>query len=289
MSLSLNKPKISEFINTTRTEELLPKFLTRLKSVSVSNVDVLEVKGLNVLNDINLLKGVNFGSYKYVGVLGVVVAGEWLVPEKTNGCVTVSIVDKRMTNSAEAILGSYRAQAKGRKFSFSLVPNYFVTSQDATRNPWQLMVKLSGLSIEQGWSPLTIEVVSVTLCANSVVSKGLRERILHVGDTNADFEQIVDDYVDSASVVADLRSFRPRISERVINKSCVNNKVVERNVKGFKNIKDSVKGGMSKENFAKDVSFLSNSTKDVSAYKSDPSSVFHNCVGRANGSDESMY
>lgn len=290
MALSLNRPKISEFINITRTEELLPKFMTRLKSVSVSSVDILEVKGTSALSDVNLLKGVSFQSYKYVGVVGVVVAGEWLVPGKTNGSVTISIVDKRMTNNAEAILGTYRAHAKGRNFSFSLVPNYFVTSQDAARNPWQLMVKLSGLSIEKGWSPLTIEVVSVVLCANSVVSKGLRERILQVGDNNIDFERAVDEYVDSVSVVTDLRSFRPHVKEGFLNKSGKGQiKFVNKKVKGFKN-RVGFGIGEPTENLAVDDSFtLSDSQSDVSTNKSNAYSVLHNGMGGPSRTHEPVY
>ncbi|ARI47180.1 MP [Hoya chlorotic spot virus] len=208
MSIQTFKPKVTEFLNLTKVEELLPKFMTRLKCVSVSSKDVVEVGDPSCLTDINLLKGVVFDKYRYVGILGVIVSGEWLLPKKIRGSVAVSLVDKRLTDVREAVIGCYKAQAKSKTFSFKLVPNYFVTANDAARNPWQLMVQLSGLRFEESWSPLTLEVVSVVICANSIVSKGLREKILQVGDENIDFEKAVDDYIDNVPSFASLRNLR---------------------------------------------------------------------------------
>ncbi|QOC69616.1 movement protein [Hoya necrotic spot virus] len=208
MALNIRRPKVADFINLSKAEEILPKFMTKLKSVSISSNDVVVVDGVHTLSDIDLLKGIDVSKYRYVGVLGVVVSGEWMTYSKVRGAVTVSLVDKRMTNAREAIIGCYKAQAKERNFSFKLVPNYFVTATDAVRKPWQLLVQLNGLRMDEGWSALSLEVVSVCICANSIVSKGLRERVLTAGEGSVDFEKVVDDFVDNVPSFASLSAIR---------------------------------------------------------------------------------
>jgi len=221
MTLVLKTPKVSEFLNLTKAEELLPKSFTRLRSVSISTKDIVKVSNVDDLSDVQLLKGVPVDKYRYVGIVGIVVSGEWLLPDNVRGGVTISFVDKRLVNSREAIIGTYRAAAKEKRFQFKLIPNYFVTSADAKRNPWQAHVKLRGIRIEEGWSPLTIEVVSVAICANSIVLKGLREKILNVVDPNVEgFEGAVDEFIDSVPASQSLNSFRSK--RRNLKKGKVN-------------------------------------------------------------------
>ena len=136
------EPKVSDFLALTKKEEILPKALTRLKTVSISTKDVISVKESESLCDIDLLVNVPLDKYRYVGVLGVVFTGEWLVPDFVKGGVTVSVIDKRLENSRECIIGTYRAAAKDRRFQFKLVPNYFVSTADAKRKPWQVHVRI---------------------------------------------------------------------------------------------------------------------------------------------------
>lgn len=183
--------------------------MTRLKTVSVSTKDIVHVRNNIELADVQLLKNVPIDKYRYVCVLGIVVSGEWLLPENVSGGVTISFIDKRLTNCKEAILGTYRSAAKDRRFQFKLVPNYSVCSADAKRNPWQVQVSIKGLHIEENWSPLTLEIVCVCMCANNVVSKGLKERILVAGDPDVEtFEGVVDDFVDSVAPFATLSRLR---------------------------------------------------------------------------------
>ena len=86
------EPKVSDFLALTKKEEILPKALTRLKTVSISTKDVISVKESESLCDIDLLVNVPLDKYRYVGVLGVVFTGEWLVPDFVKGGVTVSVV-----------------------------------------------------------------------------------------------------------------------------------------------------------------------------------------------------
>lgn len=215
------EPKVSDFLALTKKEEILPKALTRLKTVSISTKDVISVKESESLCDIDLLVNVPLDKYRYVGVLGVVFTGEWLVPDFVKGGVTVSVIDKRLENSRECIIGTYRAAAKDRRFQFKLVPNYFVSTADAKRKPWQVHVRIQNLKIEAGWQPLALEVVSVAMVTNNVVVKGLREKVIAVNDPNVEgFEGVVDDFVDSVAAFKAIDSFRKkkkRIGGRDVN------------------------------------------------------------------------
>lgn len=162
--------------------------------------------------------------YRYVGVLGVVFTGEWLVPDFVKGGVTVSVIDKRLENSKECIIGTYRAAAKDRRFQFKLVPNYFVSTADAKRKPWQVHVRIQNLKIEAGWQPLALEVVSVAMVTNNVVVKGLREKVIAVNDPNVEgFEGVVDDFVDSVAAFKAIDSFRKK-KKKIGGRDVNNNK-----------------------------------------------------------------
>ena len=57
-------------------------------------------------------------------------------------------VDKRMQRDDEATLGSYRTSAAKKRFAFKLIPNYSITTADAERNVWQVLVNIRG--VEEG-------------------------------------------------------------------------------------------------------------------------------------------
>nr|WBO26278.1 movement protein [Youcai mosaic virus] len=218
------EPKVSDFLALTKKEEILPKALTRLKTVSISTKDVISVKESESLCDIDLLVNVPLDKYRYVGVLGVVFTGEWLVPDFVKGGVTVSVIDKRLENSRECIIGTYRAAAKDRRFQFKLVPNYFGSTADAKRKPWQVHVRIQNLKIEAGWQPLALEVVSVAMVTNNVVVKGLREKVIAVNDPNVEgFEGVVDDFVDSVAAFKAIDSFRKK-KKKIGGRDVNNNK-----------------------------------------------------------------
>lgn len=218
------EPKVNDFLALTKKEEILPKALTRLKTVSISTKDVISVKESESLCDIDLLVNVPLDKYRYVGVLGVVFTGEWLVPDFVKGGVTVSVIDKRLENSKECIIGTYRAAAKDKRFQFKLVPNYFVSVADAKRKPWQVHVRIQNLKIEAGWQPLALEVVSVAMVTNNVVVKGLREKVIAVNDPNVEgFEGVVDDFVDSVAAFKAIDSFRKK-KKRIGGRDVNNNK-----------------------------------------------------------------
>lgn len=211
MSIVSYKPKVSDFLCLTKKEEILPKALTRLKTVSISTRDIISVKESESLCDIDLLIDVPLDKYRYVGILGAVFTGEWLVPDFVKGGVTISVIDKRLVNSKECVIGTYRAAAKNRRFQFKLVPNYFVSTMDAKRKPWQVHVRIQDVKIEAGWQPLALEVVSVAMVTNNVVMKGLRERVIAISDPDVEgFEGVVDEFVDSVAAFKAVDNFRKR-------------------------------------------------------------------------------
>ena len=57
--------------------------------------------------------------------------------------------------SKEATLGAYHAPACKKNFSFKLIPNYSITSEDAEKHPWQVLVNIKGVAMEEGYCPLS--------------------------------------------------------------------------------------------------------------------------------------
>nr|QIJ70149.1 movement protein [Ribgrass mosaic virus] len=211
MSIVSYEPKVNDFLFLTNKEKILPKALTRLKTVSISTKDIISVKESETLCDIDLLIDVPLDKYRYVGILGAVFTGEWLVPDFVKGGVTISVIDKRLVNSKECVIGTYRAAAKSKRFQFKLVPNYFVSTADAKRKPWQVHVRIQDVKIEAGWQPLALEVVSVAMVANNVVMKGLREKIIAISDPDVEgFEGVVDEFVDSVEAFKAVDNFRKK-------------------------------------------------------------------------------
>lgn len=282
MALVLAKPNVGEFLSLTKAEEILPRFMTRLKTVSVSSKDVVYVKGPDSLVDVDLLKDVPLKDWRYVGIIGIVASGEWLIPDNVRGGVTISFVDKRLKDSREAILGTFRAAAVQKRFQFKLIPNYFVSQQDALRKPWQVQLTLRGLRFEEGFNPLSLEFVSVVLCAHSIVSKGLRSKLISVGDPEVELsEAVVDKFIDS--VPASQALLRARQGKRV---SYLPQRGRGRGSRGGRVVRKTEGFTPSDaENFAASDPFFEDALHDN---ESQPIPVFHDVVGGSHDTFESL-
>ncbi|AAN17780.1 movement protein [Tobacco latent virus] len=242
MAISLRETvNINEFINLSTTEKLLPKFMTNVKSVRVSTVDKLMVSKNDSLSDIDLLKGVKLIEGGYVSLVGLVVSGEWNLPDNCAGGVSICLVDKRLKVSKEATLGSYNAPACKKQFSFKIIPNYAVTTADAKRAPWQILVNIKGVRMENGWCPLSLEFVSVCIVHKNNVKLGLREKITNVSDNGPIelTEAVVDEFVESVPMAERLEKFKrlssfggnraPKARQPPRNNKSFNNRVVNNN------------------------------------------------------------
>ncbi|BDB16632.1 movement protein [Scopolia mild mottle virus] len=213
MALSLRDTvKIDEFINLSKTEEILPAALTRVKSVRVSSVDKIIARDNDSISEVDLLKGVKLVKNGYVNLVGLVVSGEWNLPDNCRGGVSICLIDRRMKRHSEATLGSYTAKACKKNFSFKLIPNYSVTTQDAERRPWEVMVNIKGVEMEEGWCPLSLEFVSVCIVHKNNVRKGLREKVTSVSEDNSIelTEKVVDDFFESVPMARRLHNFKKK-------------------------------------------------------------------------------
>ena len=72
---------IKEFINMSKAEEVLPAALTRMKSVRISTVDKIMATDNDNISEVDLLKGVKLIKNGYVCLVGLVVSGEWNLPD----------------------------------------------------------------------------------------------------------------------------------------------------------------------------------------------------------------
>nr|WGL40998.1 movement protein [Odontoglossum ringspot virus] len=213
--------KISEFINLSASEKLLPSALTAVKSVRISKVDKIVSYENDTLSDIDLLKGVKLVENGYVCLAGLVVTGEWNLPDNCKGGVSICLVDKRMKRANEATLGSYHTSACKKRFTFKIIPNYSVTTADALKGIWQVMTNIRGVEMEKGFCPLSLEFVSICVVYLNNIKLGLREKILNVteGGPTELTEAVVDEFVEKVPMAARLKSFRSANKKKPSNSS----------------------------------------------------------------------
>lgn len=217
--------KIDEFIKLSKTEEVLPSAFTRMKSVRISTVDKIMAKENDNISEIDLLKGVKLVKNGYVCLVGLVVSGEWNLPDNCRGGVSICLIDKRMQRHNEATLGSYTTKASKKNFSFKLIPNYSITSQDAERRPWEVMVNIRGVAMSEGWCPLSLEFVSVCIVHKNNVRKGLREKVTAVSEDDAIelTEDVVEEFIEAVPMARRLQNLRkPKYNKEKENKNFVN-------------------------------------------------------------------
>lgn len=248
--VSKDKVRISEFLNLTPTEKYLPSNMTSVKSVMISKRDKLIAEKDDSLSDVDLLKGVKLIEDGYVCLVGLSITGEWNLPDNCKGGVSICLVDKRMKRSNEATLGSYRSGAAKKRFSFKLIPNYSVTTDDAKRNIWQVLVNIRGVAMEAGYCPLSLEFVSVCVVYKSNIKLGLREKIQSISE-GGNFElteAVVDEFMESVPMAERLSKFRSHRKK----KNNVNN---NNNIKGNLN-----KGAMVNKNKIVEMDYDSEST-----------------------------
>lgn len=211
--------KISEFINLSAAEKFLPAVMTSVKTVRISKVDKVIAMENDSLSDVDLLKGVKLVKDGYVCLAGLVVSGEWNLPDNCRGGVSVCLVDKRMQRDDEATLGSYRTSAAKKRFAFKLIPNYSITTADAERKVWQVLVNIRGVAMEKGFCPLSLEFVSVCIVHKSNIKLGLREKITSVSEGGPVelTEAVVDEFIESVQWLTDYVNFAINLRKEVIS------------------------------------------------------------------------
>jgi len=130
-----------------------------------------------------------------------------------------------------------------KNFSFKLIPNYSITSEDAEKHPWQVLVNIKGVAMEEGYCPLSLEFVSICVVHKNNVRKGLRERILSVTDGSPIelTEKVVEEFVDEVPMAVKLERFR-KTKKKVVGNNVNNKKINNSGKKGFKieEIEDNV-------------------------------------------------
>nr|BDB12671.1 movement protein [Kyuri green mottle mosaic virus] len=209
------KPK--EFVKLSWVDKVLPDMFTVFRYLSVTDYSVIKSRDSECLIPVDLLRGVDLSKSKYVTLVGVVISGVWTIPENCAGGATVALVDTRMSMVDEGTICKFSVAASTRDFMVKLIPNYYVTASDASSKPWSIFVRVSGVRIKEGFSPLTLEIASLVATTNSILKKGLRVSVLEsvVGsdasinlDTVSDKVQPFFDSVPiTAAVIARDRSY----------------------------------------------------------------------------------
>lgn len=189
------KPK--DFIKISWIDRVLPDFFTVFKFLSVTDYSVIKASQYESFVPINLLRGVDLTRNKFVTLLGVAVVGVWTIPENCAGGATVGLIDTRMQRVSEGTVCRFSVSAAAREFTVKFIPNYHITSADAATNPWKLFVRLKGISIKEGFSPLSLEIAALVATSNSIFKRGLR---VAVREKNLSNESLVSFSEDSTPV-----------------------------------------------------------------------------------------
>lgn len=221
MALVKGKVNINEFIDLSKSEKFLPSMFTPVKSVMISKVDKILVHEDESLSEVNLLKGVKLINGGYVHLAGLVVTGEWNLPDNCRGGVSVCLVDKRMERADEATLASYYTAAAKKRFQFKVVPNYNITTKDAEKAVWQVLVNIRNVKIAAGYCPLSLEFVSVCIVYKNIIKLGLREKITSVTDGGPMelSEEVVDEFMEEVPMSVRLAKFRSKTGKKFSSKS----------------------------------------------------------------------
>ena len=243
------KVNVGEFIDLTKMEKLLPSMFTPVKSVMCSKVDKIMVHENESLSEVNLLKGVKLIENGYVCLAGLVVTGEWNLPDNCRGGVSVCLVDKRMERADEATLASYYTAAAKKRFQFKVVPNYAITAHDAMKNVWQVLVNIRNVRMSAGFCPLSLEFVSVCIVYRNNIKLGLREKIttLKDGGPMELTEEVVDEFMEDVPMSVRLAKFRSRTPKKNNGKK-VKVDSVDRSVPKINKGKDRNYGGVYERN-----------------------------------------
>nr|WBK62791.1 movement protein [Zucchini green mottle mosaic virus] len=203
-----NVLKPQEFVKLNWVDKVLPDMFTVFRYLSVTDYSVIKSRDSECLIPVDLLRGVDLSKSKYVTLVGVVISGVWTIPENCAGGATVALVDTRMSMVDEGTICKFSVAASARDFMVKLIPNYYVTATDASSKPWSIFVRVSGVRIKEGFSPLTLEIASLVATTNSILKKGLRVSVLEsvVGsDASVNLESAsekVQPFFDSVPITA---------------------------------------------------------------------------------------
>lgn len=241
---------------------MLPKGLSRLRSVSISDTNVVKVDSMESLTSIDILSGITLDrKYNYINILGVVVSGVWTIPSGTPGGATIALCDKRIKGRTYGSISELRVTAANPDFQVKFVPNYPVCMEDAVKKPWELYVRLVGIPVEPGYRPLAIEVAVLIEQCETIITKGLRARILHaaVGDVDGVGltlpETFAEDVIDNVPVSNSIVTLR--------NKKTLPKGQSEKTQGGKKNLK-SFRNVVGKEGFVSDNVLLNRTNTTMS-------------------------
>ena len=163
--------------------------------------------------------------------------------------MSVCLVDKRMERADEATLGSYYTAAAKKRFQFKVVPNYAITTNDAVKNVWQVLVNIRNVRMSAGFCPLSLEFVSVCIVYRNNIKLGLREKITSVRDGGPMelSEEVVDEFMEDVPMSIRLAKFRSRTGKKSdVRKGKVGSNDRSVSIKNHRNVKDF--GGMFKKN-----------------------------------------
>lgn len=181
---SLNTKK--EFVNVSVWREVKEKLKLcepRYKTMKFDIASNMKSNGVTFLDISKELGDVDANTYKYFFLVGVVINGTWLIPEKVKASVVFALFDTRIVVASEAKVACVSAKPKQGDFRMAVRPNYGVSIRDFKRTSWALAHWIESTSVRNDIDVTACEVMFVYSLSKGAIVSSLRE-----GLTDADFD-----------------------------------------------------------------------------------------------------
>ena len=168
----------------------------------------MKTNGVTFLDISKEIGNVEDKGYKYFYLIGVVINGTWLVPEKANVSAIFALFDTRMTNVDAAKVVTVSAKAKNGDFRMVTRPNYPVSIRDFKRTSWALAHWIESNDVRNDVDTTACEIGLFYSLSKGAIMNSLREGLTDAtfDDTGRISGTVAEDKVDQLCTDANVRS-----------------------------------------------------------------------------------
>lgn len=155
----------------------------KYKLVTFDIASNMKEAGVTFLDVSKEIGEVEHKGYKYFYLIGVVINGTWLVPEKVSATAVFGLFDTRMTNVSAAKVATVTAKARNGDFKMVTRPNYPVSIRDFKRTSWALAHWIESSDVRNDVDVTACEIGFFYSLSKSAIMSSLKE-----GLTDASFD-----------------------------------------------------------------------------------------------------
>lgn len=175
-----------EFVKIDRWREMKEKLgfsNPKYKTMKFNIASNMKSNGVTFLDVSKELGDVEEKGYHYFFLVGVIINGTWLVPEKVKASAVFALFDTRIIVVDEAKVACVSAKPKQGDFRMAVRPNYGISIRDFKRTSWALAHWIESNSVRHDVDVTACEVMFIYSLAKGAIMNSLKE-----GLTDADFD-----------------------------------------------------------------------------------------------------